>query len=193
MPKQNTTIPHSSAIHEEKFKALFREYFSSLCVFACRYLSDPDLAKDAVHDVFTRLWESKGQLDQLLNEKSYLYTLVRNRCLDLLRNQTVRQKYANTPDFTDKGNEEFLEAEILREETYRLLDRAINELPERSQEILRLKLKGFKNQEIAEKLNLSVNTVNTLKTNSYKILRKILKDKFLICWIFFLFDETDQA
>ena len=174
--------------HEEKFKHLFREYFSSMYVFACRYLIDPELAKDAVHDVFTLLWESPAQLDHLSNEKGYLYTLVRNHCLDILRKQMSRNKYTNFINITEKESDDYLEMETVREETYRLLEQAINKLPERSREIIRLKLSGLKNQEIAEKLDLSINTINTLKSNSYKILRNILKDKFLICWLLFLHD-----
>lgn len=182
------TEKKNSTVHEEKFKALFREYFSSMCVFACRYLTDTELSKDIVHDVFAGLWESPGQLDHLLNEKGYLYTLVRNHCLDVLRKQSVRDKYSANVEKSEKESEDFLEIETLREETYRQLDQAINKLPDRSREILRMKLTGMKNQEIAAKLNLSINTVNTLKTNSYKMLRDMLQDKFMICWLFFLND-----
>lgn len=171
--------------HEEKFRALFKAYFSSMCLFANRYLSDPELAKDAVHDVFTTLWESSSQLDKLYNEKGYLYTIVRNHCLDILRKQNIRNKYTESTDWTEKESDDYLETETIREETYRLLEQAIDQLPERSREIIRLKLTGLKNQDIAEQLNLSINTVNTLKKNSYKLLRNILQDKFLICWILF--------
>lgn len=177
-----------NSLHEEKFKVLFREYFSSLCIFAYHYLADMELSKDVVHDVFTGLWESTIQLDQLLNEKGYLYTLVRNQCFDVLRKQNVRNRYASTLNLSEKESDEYMEYEILREETYRQLDQAINRLPERSQEILRLKLSGLKNQEIAEKLQLSINTINTLKTNAYKMLRDMLKDKFIFCILFFLRD-----
>lgn len=159
-----------------------------MCLFANRYLSDPELSKDAVHDVFIILWESSVQLDKLYNEKGYLYILVRNHCLDILRKQSVRHKYSQSQEWTEKESDDFLEMEILREETYRLLEKAVDRLPERSREILRMKLAGLKNQEIADRLHLSVNTVNTLKKNSYKLLRNLLQDKFLICWILFLKD-----
>lgn len=182
--KINTKPSHLG--HEEKFKSLFREYFPSLCIFACRYLADVESAKDAVHNVFIALWESPAQMDHLYNEKGYLYTLVRNHCLDLLRKQTVRNKYSAHLNLHTKENEEYFETEALREETYRQLDQAINKLPVRSREIIRLKMEGLKNQEIAEKLGLSINTINTLKSNSYKMLRSMLKDNFLICWLLFL-------
>lgn len=182
--RQTENTPYIS--HEERFKTLFREYFAPLCVFAHHYLTDLDIAKDAVHDVFTDLWESPEQLDNLSNVKAYLYTLVRNHCLDLLRKKNVRNKYA--ADYQEKESEEFLETEALREEIYHQLDKAINQLPERSREILRMKMSGMKNQEIAEKLNLSINTINTLKSNSYKMLRQMLTNKFFICWLLFLKD-----
>lgn len=181
----------SKAKHEEKFKSLFREYFSSLCIFAYRYLSDTELSKDVVHDVFAGLWESPERLEQLLNEKSYLYTLVRNHCLDVLRKQSVRKKFSATVEFAPKTSEEYPDLEALREETYRQLDFAINQLPKRSREILRLKMSGLKNEEIARQLNLSVNTVNTLKTNAYKFLRAFLKGKSLIYFLL-LFSEKEK-
>lgn len=186
MSKSEKQLPSIS--HEEKFEFLFREYFASLCLFANHYLFDPELAKDAVHDVFISLWELPVQLDRLTNEKAYLYTIVRNRCLDIRRKQNIRRKYTTSNKWAKKENDDYLETEIIREETYRLLERAIEQLPERSREILRLKLAGLKNQDIAEKLNLSVNTVNTLKRNSYKLIRNILQGKLLILWILFLED-----
>lgn len=188
MSKYRVSIQNSSTNHEEKFKALFREYFSSLCLFARRYLYDTELAKDIVCDVFTGLWESHEQLDLLLNEKGYLYTLVRNHCLDVLRKQSIRNKYSANYASEEKGSDPYFEMEVLREETYRQLNQAIHKLPERSREILQLKMSGLKNQEIADKLQLSINTINTLKTNAYKMLRDLLKDKFMICWFLFLSD-----
>lgn len=184
---KNTNLYTLSA-QEEQFRILFKEYFASMCLFAARFLSDPELAKDAVHDVFINVWESSAQLNHLENEKGYLYTMVRNHCLDILRKQKVQKKFSESNDWTDKESDDYLEIEMMREETYRLLEQAISRLPERSREILQLKLAGYKNQDIAEKLNLSVNTVNTLKKNSYKLLRNILQDKFLICWILFFKD-----
>lgn len=186
VPVHKTNTEPSYLGHEEKFKSLFREYFPSLCIFAYRYLTDVESAKDAVHNVFIALWEAPAQMDHLYNEKGYLYTLVRNHCLDILRKQTVQNKYSANLNLHTKENEEYFEAEALREETYRQLDQAINKLPVRSREIIRLKMEGLKNQEIAEKLGLSINTINTLKSNSYKMLRSMLKDNFLICWLLFL-------
>lgn len=86
----------------------------------------------------------------------------------------------------EKEREEFFEIETLREDVYRLLDQAIQLLPERTREILLLKLQGLKNQEIADQLHISVNSVNTLKANAYKVLRDQLHDQYFLSLLFFL-------
>ena len=84
-----------------------------------------------------------------------------------------------------KNVKEFFEIETLREDVYRLLDQAIQLLPERTREILLLKLQGLKNQEIADQLHISVNSVNTLKANAYKVLRDQLHDQYFLSLLFF--------
>ena len=180
------TINKRSKQEEESFKILFRDYFAPMCVFADRYLRDGEMSRDVVHDVFCRIWENPSELDGVANVKNYLYTSVKNRCLDVLRREDIHHRYVEWQQNEEKEGEDFFESEVLREEVYRLLDRAIQLLPGRSREILLLKLQGLKNQEIAEKLGVSVNTVNTLKANAYKVLREQLQDKYYLSLLFFL-------
>ena len=175
---------------EECFKTLFRDYFASMCVFANHYLEDGEMAKDVVHDVFCEIWENPVKSDHVSNMKNFLYTIVKNRCLDILRREHVRQHCVEQLRLEMKEGEEYFEGEVLREELYRMLDEAIQLLPERSREILLLKLQGLKNQEIANKLGVSVNTVNTLKANAYKVLRERIKDRDLF-FLLFLLEKND--
>lgn len=171
---------------EENFKILFRDYFVSMCVFANRYLEDGEMARDVVHDVFCGLWENPSELVDVANVKNYLYTSVKNRCLDVLRRENIHHRYVEWEQENEKEREEFFEIETLREDVYRLLDQAIQLLPERTREILLLKLQGLKNQEIADQLHISVNSVNTLKANAYKVLRDQLHDQYFLSLLFFL-------
>ena len=166
---------------EENFKILFRDYFVSMCVFANRYLEDGEMARDVVHDVFCGLWENPSELVDVANVKNYLYTSVKNRCLDVLRRENIHHRYVEWEQANEKEREEFFEIETLREDVYRLLDQAI-----RTREILLLKLQGLKNQEIADQLHISVNSVNTLKANAYKVLRDQLHDQYFLSLLFFL-------
>ena len=144
---------------EEDFKILFRDNFASMCVFANRYLEDGEMARDVVHDVFCGLWENPSD---------------------------IHHRYVEWEQENEKEREEFFEIETLREDVYRLLDQAIQLLPERTREILLLKLQGLKNQEIADQLHISVNSVNTLKANAYKVLRDQLHDQYFLSLLFFL-------
>ena len=143
---------------EEDFKILFRGYFASMCVFANRYLEDGEMARDVVHDVFCRLWENPSELVGVANVKNYLYTSVKNRCLDVLRRENIHHRYVEWEQENEKEREEFFEIETLREDVYRLLDQAIQLLPERTREILLLNLQLLKNQEI--KVIFSVDMFN---------------------------------
>ncbi|MEG2792112.1 MAG: sigma-70 family RNA polymerase sigma factor, partial [Odoribacter sp.] len=120
---------HSKKQEEDNYKALFREYFASMCLFAEHYLGDYEMARDAVHDVFCRLWESAVCFDGIENKKGYLYTIVRNHCLDLIKRRNVRDRYAQNNVLVEEEGETALEIEMLREEIYNLLDKAIAQLP----------------------------------------------------------------
>ena len=78
--------------HLKTFEPLFKTHFEPLCRFALKYVDDIDEAKGVVHDVFVTVWEKFDTLDPALNYKSYLYTAVRNRCLNVIRD---RKKFVN--------------------------------------------------------------------------------------------------
>lgn len=168
---------------KEKFQTLFRAYFGSMCVFATRYLEDEEEAKDVVHDVFCGLWEDPSMLDRVENERGYLYTIVKNRCIDVLRRREIHARYERNLSPEEKEDPVFFDEEVAREELYRLLDEGIERLPERCKEIILLKLKGLKNQEIADKLGVALSTVNTLKNIAYKELRAFLGKRYFALFV----------
>jgi RNA polymerase sigma-70 factor, ECF subfamily len=169
-----------------KYEELFRTYFSSLCYFAQKYVSDLDSSKEIVHKVFVNIWEKRETFDFEKSAKSYLFTAVYNRCLNHIRDQ---KKFVS--DATLQSSEELsqpdmntdhLEAAELESNVWKI----INGLPERCKEIFVLnRFEGKKYGEIAEELNISLKTVETQMTKALKILRDNLKDylKLLIIFI----------
>lgn len=168
---------------KEDLKKIFNTYYKVLVVYASRFLPLKDECEDLVQDIFVDLWEKEYTFPDEISLKVYLYKAARNKCFNCIKHSKVKDKYA-------VGNIQMLEddnlflKQILEEEIVNQLYIAIEVLPERKKEIIKLSLKGLKNNEIAETLGIKLQTVKTLKSQSYKILREQFKD--LDSVIFFL-------
>ncbi|WP_308991288.1 RNA polymerase sigma-70 factor [Mariniflexile litorale] len=171
----------------KEYKVLFNKLYSLLCVFSNKYIEDLEVSKDIVQDVFIKIWEDKIEFKNESNIKSYLYTSVKNKSLDYLKSKN----YKSTERFSMKEmaeieTESFFLREVVITEASGIIENAINSLPNKCAQIIRLSIREFTNPEIAEELNLSINTIKTQKKIAYKKLRPLLKDYFIL--IAFVFD-----
>lgn len=105
--------------------------------------------------------------------KVFLYRTVKNKCLNYLKHLEVKNKVLK-PNIN--ADENLFEENYIREETIRLIHQAIQTLPGKCKSVIKLAIKGMKNAEIAEELNVSVNTVKTHKKEAYNRLRIKLKN-----------------
>lgn len=163
------------SFNKSNFRGYFDQYFHALVGFANKYLSDLTASEDLVQEVFMKLWEKQ---DVYVNEttlKVYLYRAVRNNSLNQLKKNKVRQDYIEE-SLPQLDTDEFFLDQVLSEEVSRLLYRFISELPKKRQQIVRYSLLGLKNQEIADVMGTSVNTVKSQKMHAYKELREKLGD-----------------
>ena len=151
------------------FDDLFKYNYRPLCLYALHYVQDVDLAEDIVQDSYASLWEKLQEGDHVLNLKSYLYMMVRNRCLDHLRKKglpTESLKPYDTYGIIDDDDAQE------RSQTEARLWTAIDSLPEKCREVFILsKRDGLKYEEIAEELGLSVNTVRNQISKALKGLK----------------------
>lgn len=167
--------PKESIMSNSDLKKIFDKYYASLVHYANRFLNDVDEGEDLVQDVFVGLWEKENTFSDELSLKVFLYKAVRNKCYNVIKHNLVKNKYAeNTIQSLDDDNL-FLK-ELLEEEIVSQLHKAIEVLPERKKEIIKLSLKGLKNTEISDILEIKLQTVKTLKSQSYKILRNQFRD-----------------
>ncbi len=157
---------------KKAFKNFFEGFYPSIYVFAKKYLQDPDLAEDQAQEVFIEFWKIKDQFTDLHAVKGFIYTVARNKCLNAIKQRSIRDQILNETVFTD----DYFYDLIVEEETYSFIHQAVNKLAAQSRKIVLLSMEGTKNQEIADFLNISLNTVKTLKKNAYKELRINLKD-----------------
>jgi RNA polymerase sigma-70 factor (ECF subfamily) len=161
----------------KEFEGIFKRYFTSLCIFSDKIIHQENLAKDIVQEAFLKVWKSDNAFENENALKAYLYVVTKNLSIHHLRKNKVRE--ITNPEKLNLIDNDFVLHEIIREETYRMLSEAIHTLGIRSQAIVGMMLEGKSNAEIAEALNISVNTVKTMKARSTKTLKKILGKQFV--------------
>lgn len=165
-----------SFIENEKiFQKIFDRYYVALCMFAERYLENPEAASDIVQDCFVALWQQRGGFDGINPVKAFLYTSVRNRAINELAHMKTVRKYEDA--VKQEAQEPFFHDHVIEQELYRILTREIAKLPEQSRKVMMLAIQGYRTSEIAEKLQMAEGTVQTHKKLAYKRLRNTLKDR----------------
>ena len=176
-----------------EFEEFYTTWYSRVVCFAREYvISDVD-AENIVQDVFLDLYERYYVLDQHIVPISYLFTCVKNRCIDHLRRQMLEReatkKIQGEFEFTLRMKLDSLEdfnTAILAENSIEdLLNKALQALPEKCRQIFVMsKLDGKKQKQIAEELHISINTVEAQMSVAYKKLRDELKSYSL--FLFFI-------
>lgn len=168
------------------YEIVFKKYYPKLVVFVCRHLGDQDVAKDVVQDIFFKLFENSYSLPDGFNLKSWLYKVARNAAVDYLRHLQVVDHHKFLMGEAMLASEEM--DEEIDEDVYNRVNQAIESLPEQCRLIIKLNvIEGKKYLEIAEELDISINTIRTQVSRGYKKLREILSDEVntLVLWLAF--------
>jgi RNA polymerase sigma-70 factor (ECF subfamily) len=154
----------------EEFERNFRALYQPLCLFALRVTERPEDAEDIVQQAFADIWDKRRTADRIADLKAYLYRTVRNRSLSHAAQTNRLQPLDNDPAGADDDD---LTEQIERAERDAHLWNAIDRLPpERKRIFLLAKRDGLKYQEIADRLHLSVKTVENQIGKALKTLRK---------------------
>jgi len=156
--------------NRQAFRKIFDQYHDALCSFGYRYIPDISEIEDLIQEVFISLWEKRKDFNHINAIKSFLYTSVRNKCLNNLKHKLVRQNHESALIYELESDHSFSN-HIIEEESFNRLYSEISHLPESAQKIMLLVLKGLKNREIAAELGISENTVKTQKKISYSKLK----------------------
>jgi RNA polymerase sigma-70 factor (ECF subfamily) len=161
-----------------QFESLFRSSYVPLVRYAKTIIKDHDTAEEIVQDLFFKIWKDKEKLQIESSLNGYLYRAVHNRCIHYIHHKKVIEKYeyemsVNQSDSydnpTDALNYYELQARIVR-----ILER----LPERAGRIFCMsRFEGLKYSEIAERLSVSVKTVEANMGRALKEFRKVLAEQ----------------
>jgi RNA polymerase sigma-70 factor (family 1) len=162
------------------FEELFNNNYPRLCHFALQFLNDDEAAKDVVQEVFVNYWNLKNKPEnEAVTATSFLYSSVRNACLNRLRRQKLEHGFLNTREADPSEDAVALNA-MIRSEVIAELNKIITTLPENCQLIFRMGyLEGLKNLQIAETLGVSINTVKTQKKTRTTIVKNAPESRFL--------------
>lgn len=152
------------------YQTLYRLYYRALVNYAMRFISKQDEAEDVVQDLFVSMWNKKIQFVSYVSFRTYLYNAVYNAVLNVIKHQEVEQRYVDLVKNEDEL--EFPEADYQKEEIYRQLYLAIDRLPKKCREIFLMYMDGKKNEEIAQILSISIETVKTQKKPGYALFKR---------------------
>ncbi|REL32842.1 RNA polymerase sigma-70 factor [Rhodohalobacter sp. SW132] len=160
---------------EYAFELLFKEYYEQLTRFSWRFVKCKAVAEGLVQDIFSDLWENRGNMELTGCIRPYLYKVVKNHSLNYIKHQEVQNKY--DPLWMDQKEVPMIKyGKEKREEQIReAIKQAVEKLPERSRMTYKLhRHDGLTYKEIAEVMDVSVKTVESQMTRTLKLLREQL-------------------
>mgnify|MGYP002746485438 FL=1 len=163
------------------FEACYKFYYRGLCSFASRWVP-VSTAEDIVQDIILELYSRRLRFNTPVALKSFLFLSVKNRALNFLRRQRAQEHYLSI----SVEEESFFLNNIIREEVYYHLQKMIGELSDPVRKIYELTLQEFSNEEIAEQLGLTVDSVKAHKKRGKQILKERLKGLMAFCRAKFL-------
>lgn len=177
--------------YENQFKKVYLFYFSRMKKFAQQYVLREEDAENIVQDIFIELWEKKMDFSSFVNLNGYLYTVLKNRCIDFLRRKVKEQSLNNL--YKESRLElklkyeslEGLDIDLLgRPDLDKIIQDAINCLPEKCRLIfIMYKFENKKQKAIAAELNISIKTVESQMAIAYKKLYEALKSYLILLLI----------
>ncbi len=158
---------------EKGFRLLFDEFYPSMYHYAKRIVENKQAADDISQEVFMHLWDRRAEL-KITSYAGFLYTSIRHKCMNYLRAEKIRalKRTEFEENISIQVDDRLL---LIEEEMIREIRRLINQLPEQQQKVFELHLDGLGQQEIADELGISINTVKTHKLKARQFLKSQLK------------------
>ena len=170
---------------EEAFNELFKRYWQKVYEMAYPRVRSNEVATEIVQDLFISLWDKRAS-HSILHLPSYLYTAVKNKALNYIASQIVREKHWDYYKKFVQEEDNVIEHPAEFDDLMEAIENGIEHLPEKSKKVFRLnRLEGQTIQEIAVTLNLSEKAIQYHLTKSLKKLRLHLKD-FIVTVVLFL-------
>jgi RNA polymerase sigma-70 factor (ECF subfamily) len=149
------------------FESYYKEHYKTFYLMAFKYLKDPMLAEEVVNDVFMKIWEDGDKISIEISLKSYIYRAVINRSINLM--QKVKKEAQIHTDLSNLNDSGYELRQMEENELKIKLFAAIEKLPEQCKKVFEMsRYEELKQQEIADKLGISIKTVKNHITHALK-------------------------
>ncbi|RYE41187.1 MAG: RNA polymerase sigma-70 factor, partial [Sphingobacteriales bacterium] len=156
---------------------MFKSHYKALHSYASVMLRDEDTAEEIVQSMFLKFWEKRSLLNVQTSIKAYLYKCVHNDSLNYLKHETIKTKYQDYALYTMNDHHEPASSRVELTELESRLHDALKELPEQCRTIFQMsRFEELKYREIADRLGLSVKTIENQMGKALRILRLKLAD-----------------
>lgn len=158
--------------NQKAFEEAFKTHFKSLYAYAFTIVKNDLAAEEMVQNVFFKIWEKKEQLNIQTSVTAYLYRSVYHECLNHIKHQKVKAAYQSHVAYHTKDQTDHAEKKVMLSELQQQLNIALEELPEQCRTIFQMsRFEELKYQEIADRLGISVKTVENQMGKALKLLR----------------------
>lgn len=171
--------------NEKAFGLFLDAEFNNIAFFANQYVKDYMLAKDVAQETFITLWNVRDNLNPQSNLRAYTFTIARNKALNILREKSFSSTDSidklEINQFINSLSSNFVSEKIEALELEKLIEKTYGEMSQKVRESFLLSRKeGLTYEQIAKKRGLSTKTVEYHMNTALKLLRKRLKDYFML-------------
>lgn len=162
------------------FEELYRRYSSVLYVFIHVYVDEDEMVNDMLQDVFMAIWERRTIIPPSINIKAYLYATAKNHMLNYIRTERTARRYVETQIYENRSQKAVQPDEIVERDEIRCwVNQTLSKIQNKNElQIIELRQQGLSSQEVAQRLNISENTVRMYYSRSMRQLRKQLSKRF---------------
>jgi RNA polymerase sigma-70 factor (ECF subfamily) len=171
---------------KEAFQELYGRYVQKIYHFSLSYLNNETDAEELVQDVFLKVWEKREMLDSSQNIKAYIFKIAINTIYDFIRRKNIESAFNDFAKENYETSSNNTWDTVILEEMKTVLNKLVCKMPEQRRRVYTLsKEKGFSNEEIAIKLNLSKRTVENQLYRAISFLKVQLKNESALALLFF--------
>ena len=173
---------------DASLEMLYRHFYKALVVFSARMVGGVKAAEEIVQDTFVRTWQKRNTFQSAGTLKAYLFNSVRNGSISHLRHAKVERGRieAIEREFTQIQTDESGELQLHREEVYRQLLSAIEQLPAKQRELFLLSVQGKTSAEIAAEMGITPESVKEQRQRGLARLRELLPPEAFLLLLFLL-------